>query len=262
MSWLRLDDGFASHPKVAVLSDREFRTWVRVLLYCARYRTEGALDTRAAKAEIPGISSGFIDRITTIGLLDKADDGSLTVHNWANYNSRDTTAAERMRRLRERNTDRNETRNGDVTEPVTRTRARARVPVPSRPEPVISSSAVRGEAAAADGLTALAASVGWDTPKVFAARGDEERAIAWLAASMSRTDVRNPGGWAWHGFSTGEWPSDQQMPTESKGQNLAGAEADHSQVLDYCYRCQQQRTLAELDEHAGLCAGCAEQEAA
>lgn len=46
------------------------------------------------------------------------------------------------------------------------------------------------------------------------------------------------------------------------GMNMAGSEVDHMLVLDYCYRCQEQRTLAELDEHAGLCSGCAEQEAA
>ena len=30
MSWLRIDDGFAAHPKIAALSDKDLRVWLRV----------------------------------------------------------------------------------------------------------------------------------------------------------------------------------------------------------------------------------------
>ena len=41
MGWLRLDDAFGDHPKVAGLSDRAFRAHVLGLLYCARQLTDG-----------------------------------------------------------------------------------------------------------------------------------------------------------------------------------------------------------------------------
>lgn len=41
MSWLRLDDAYDTHPKLLELSELERWRWTRVLLYCARHRTEG-----------------------------------------------------------------------------------------------------------------------------------------------------------------------------------------------------------------------------
>ena len=43
MSWLKLDDGFARHPKVTALTYKDRWTWMAVLCYCARYRTDGYL---------------------------------------------------------------------------------------------------------------------------------------------------------------------------------------------------------------------------
>jgi hypothetical protein len=41
MSWVRLDDGFADHPKIAQLDDRAFRIYVWSLCYSARHLTDG-----------------------------------------------------------------------------------------------------------------------------------------------------------------------------------------------------------------------------
>ena len=55
MGWLRLDDAFGTHPKVAGLSDRAFRAHVMGLLYCAQHLTDGfvprAMGPRATTAK-------------------------------------------------------------------------------------------------------------------------------------------------------------------------------------------------------------------
>jgi hypothetical protein len=43
MSWVRLDDGFADHPKIAELDDRAFRIHVWALCDCAHDLTNGFL---------------------------------------------------------------------------------------------------------------------------------------------------------------------------------------------------------------------------
>lgn len=43
MTWIKLDDNACDHPKIAALSDKTFRWWVRSLSYASRYLTDGAL---------------------------------------------------------------------------------------------------------------------------------------------------------------------------------------------------------------------------
>ena len=141
MAWLRIDDRFATHPKIASLNDREFRVWVRVLCYCAAYRTDGKV-TAEACGEIKGLGSRdrrgnvtverhALSRYVTLGLLKKAPKiDAWIVNDWHEYNPKDPTAAERQRRRRAKN-GRDTTRDTDRDENVTRARSRARGPVPS-----------------------------------------------------------------------------------------------------------------------------------
>lgn len=89
MAWLRLDDGFASHPKIAALNDREYRVWTRLLLYCARYRTEGKLPDNAL-VEIPQLTKVMLRKFRDLRLLDPGD----IVHDWRQYNAQ--TIAEKV----------------------------------------------------------------------------------------------------------------------------------------------------------------------
>jgi len=41
MPWVNLDDQFPKHPKVAGLSDSEFRLHVSGICYCSQYLTDG-----------------------------------------------------------------------------------------------------------------------------------------------------------------------------------------------------------------------------
>jgi hypothetical protein len=48
VSYLQVDDRFADHPKVAVLSDAAFRAHVSALCYCSSHLTDGVFPTTVA----------------------------------------------------------------------------------------------------------------------------------------------------------------------------------------------------------------------
>lgn len=103
MSWLKLDDGFAAHPKLAALNDREFRVWVRLLCYLSRYRSADGLLTDGAYSEVPGLNRKLSEgKFSDLSLLDPGPDG-LYVHDWISYlPKKDGTLATRQQRYRER----------------------------------------------------------------------------------------------------------------------------------------------------------------
>lgn len=147
MTWLRLDDGYAQHPKIVELNDREFRLWIKALLYCARFKTCGLLSAEAQK-ELR-ITAGFRLKLIDLELLEHIE-GMDQVHDFETYMPPDPTAPERMRRYRERNAKRNAARNGTVTSTVTdlashaRARARGSRPVLINPEAVSERAEVNG----------------------------------------------------------------------------------------------------------------------
>lgn len=101
--WVKLDDNFADHPKVVGLSDRAFRTYIRVLCYVSRHLTDGLVP--------PGMETTFgrrdLDELHAAGLLD-ATAGAYSVHGYLDYNpSREKVTAEReaARRRKDRRTD-------------------------------------------------------------------------------------------------------------------------------------------------------------
>lgn len=49
MTWVKLDDGFAEHPKIVGLSDGAFRLLVASFCYCGRWGTDGLLPQGALK---------------------------------------------------------------------------------------------------------------------------------------------------------------------------------------------------------------------
>ena len=110
MSWLRLDDKFAQHPKVHELSDRAFRVHVEVMLYCAEYDTGGVVPSAALK--LTRASPVVCAKLVSVGLWrTKLDGEGFIVHDFEQYNSRQAEVREQAR-LRQQ---RHRTRHGDVT---------------------------------------------------------------------------------------------------------------------------------------------------
>lgn len=86
MGWLKLDDGFLDHPKVAGLTDRQLRHHLAAMLYAARFRTDGHLPAAALKTlRVP---QKHQDLLVDNGLWDRdPETNELSIHDFSVYNS-------------------------------------------------------------------------------------------------------------------------------------------------------------------------------
>jgi len=95
MTWLRLDDSFAEHPKVVGLTDGAFRCLVELYCYASRNLTDGAIPTAAARRHG---SAKQINELVIAGLLHEVAAG-YEIHDYLEYNqSRAQAEAERERK--------------------------------------------------------------------------------------------------------------------------------------------------------------------
>lgn len=86
MPWVRLDDRFPSHRKVALLSDRAFRLYVSALCWSSENLTEGKILDR----ELPLISrvrgaKKIATELEDAGLWDRGP-GGWAIHDYLEYN--------------------------------------------------------------------------------------------------------------------------------------------------------------------------------
>jgi hypothetical protein len=96
MPWVRLDDRFPSHRKVALLSDRAFRLYVSALCWCSENLTEGRILDRELPVvtRIRGAKAAAAD-LEAAGLWDRIE-GGWQVHDYLEYNpDRSKVQAER-----------------------------------------------------------------------------------------------------------------------------------------------------------------------
>jgi hypothetical protein len=98
MPWVRLDDRFPSHRKVALLSDRAFRLHVSAICWCAENLTDGHIRERelAVVAHVRSLKA-TAQQLEDAGLWDRVDDGWV-IHDYLSYNpSREQVIAERKK---------------------------------------------------------------------------------------------------------------------------------------------------------------------
>lgn len=67
---MKIDDGFAEHPKVQAVSERAFKLHVTALCYCARNLTDGILDQRAVR-----VVSAIVDKPCARAVRELVDAG-------------------------------------------------------------------------------------------------------------------------------------------------------------------------------------------
>lgn len=80
MGWVKLDDGFAMHPKVVGLSLEAKWSYVAALCYAARYRTDGIVpDVVAANGPIR-------EELIASGLWEVGPDSAISIHDYLAYN--------------------------------------------------------------------------------------------------------------------------------------------------------------------------------
>jgi hypothetical protein len=93
MTWIKLDDNAVDHPKVASLSDRAFRWWVRGLSYASRFLTDGLLPPVFWKK----VPENDRKELSGFGLWDW-DDQNFLIHDYlAHQSSKDDVQAEKQR---------------------------------------------------------------------------------------------------------------------------------------------------------------------
>lgn len=99
MTWVKLDDGFADHPKLLALSDRAFRLHVRGLCYCGRYTTDGRipevgfLASSDAKALVELVARG-------VWFEQRDGEYAWAIHDFLQYNP--SKASDEERRAKKR----------------------------------------------------------------------------------------------------------------------------------------------------------------
>ncbi|MFI1889864.1 hypothetical protein [Streptomyces jumonjinensis] len=86
MPWVRLDDRFPSHRKVALLSDRAFRLYVSALCWASENLTEGRILDRelTVVARLRGIKAAAKE-LEGAGLWDRVE-GGWEIHDFLEYN--------------------------------------------------------------------------------------------------------------------------------------------------------------------------------
>lgn len=207
--WLKLDDGFADHPKIDTLSDGAFRLHVSGLCYAAKHLTDGMLPARSLRRLTPTFDEDLVAELVAVGLWHRlgevtdADgtplDAGFELHDFLDYNptaaevkARREKDREKKRRQRARGSDavdrgddgRFRTSSPSLSPGDTRGDAPgespATRPVPSRPSssssppPARSSSAAPGLAEEEEALPE-AIVFAWDVAGVLAERALELR---------------------------------------------------------------------------------------
>lgn len=72
MPWVKLDDGFYDHPKIATVSNAAVGVWCKGLAYCNRQLTDGFIPARVLRAMCDGDE---IAELVEAGLLDVEERG-------------------------------------------------------------------------------------------------------------------------------------------------------------------------------------------
>lgn len=136
MSWLRLDDGYDTHPKLLELTEQQRWRWTRVLIHCARHQTQGHV--KASVLRELGLARA-VQQLLHLGLLESNGDAGYLVHDWTAFNPKDPTKTERQARWRAKQASTSPSPvdasvDDDVDSPTVHSRAGTPArPVPSRP---------------------------------------------------------------------------------------------------------------------------------
>jgi hypothetical protein len=101
MTWLKLDDHFAGHPKISPLSDGAFRLHVSGLLFCAAHETDGLLPVEQVPILMPKYRPRYLAEVIARGLwLPHLE--VVELHDFLDYNPTHEQVKARREATRER----------------------------------------------------------------------------------------------------------------------------------------------------------------
>lgn len=79
MTYARLDDNAPWNPKVASLTDAEFRAWIASICYASQHRTNGLIPPQALR--LVGASARVVDGLVEKGVWE-ANGSGFYVHDY------------------------------------------------------------------------------------------------------------------------------------------------------------------------------------
>jgi hypothetical protein len=150
MAWLRIDDGFAEHPKVLAAGPLGVTLHVRALCWCNRRLTDGLVPRSVLPSLMADIDDPALpDKLVTAGLWEIVDEATFKIHDFLVYNfskkqvlRRRGQDAKRSESYRNRHGGRHGARHARIT----RESAESPAGVQASPSPSpVSSSPLRGE---------------------------------------------------------------------------------------------------------------------
>ncbi len=86
--WIKLDDGFATHPKMLLVGPYGLVLQVRAFCYCSQHHTDGLVSAAAVSlftSDIPPIPEGWANVMVSAGLWDAHNLG-YNVHDFLEWN--------------------------------------------------------------------------------------------------------------------------------------------------------------------------------
>jgi len=85
MAWIKLDENFADHPKIAQLDPSSGWLWVCALAYCNRHRTDGRIPVAMlSRISSVSVASRSAKRLEAVGLWSRVGH-EFVVHDYLDY---------------------------------------------------------------------------------------------------------------------------------------------------------------------------------
>jgi hypothetical protein len=98
MTWFKVDDGFWSHPKTAMLSDAAVTLWVRAGAYSCQHLTDGVIARPVLR--LVGTAEAAAELVAA--QLWLVDGDGWRFHDWAEYQETSVTVKKRREEARDR----------------------------------------------------------------------------------------------------------------------------------------------------------------
>jgi hypothetical protein len=211
--WVKLDDGFVSHPKIVDLSDRAFRLHVAALCHSGRNLTDGWLSPRAVRTVAVEVDADPVElplELVAAGVWERDDAGGYRIHDFGDYNpTAERVKADREKARKRMAAARSSERSPKQVREREGGRAVARSPSPSRPDPDTRDSeaaATTPASTAGQELEKALDRIGIEGPLRMAALSiDSERALA--CALKAEKVGKNPGAYLRRLLESGDWPT-------------------------------------------------------
>jgi hypothetical protein len=87
VSWVKIDDNFATHWKFQEASPEAIKFYIAALCYCARYLTDGQIDPKRVEGQAQvKFTKPLLRSLLKLDLLEQREDGTFWIHDYLEYN--------------------------------------------------------------------------------------------------------------------------------------------------------------------------------